>query len=414
MRDPGISDTTISNLIAGLATERTRAECAQAIASIAGAAAFLVFIKNEEISAFLPGQGFAQTLPNGKVWQQFIRDCLTGKLSGTVPYPNYEDRVEAHAIIYTEEGIAVFVGSAPPDDIREEIQKALPLLTALMHREQEVLNYKGLATTAEKAAEKAEKLMRSLDAVKEELRRALVEQEKDKEAIKYLAQKKDEFMNIASHELKTPITSMKAYIQMIGSMLDKEGNTQLLSFVNRAGRQVDKLVELVNDLLDVSKVQAGYMQFQFSKFNFGEVISECVEQLQNSTHNHKIVIEGNPEVEIAGDKMRLEQVVSNLLFNAIKYSPKADKVIVRTSVDNGSLKVEVQDFGIGIPRRHRDHIFDRFYRVNEISGKFFGLGLGLYISAEIIKRHNGQIGVESKEGQGSVFWFTIPVLQASV
>jgi two-component system, chemotaxis family, CheB/CheR fusion protein len=168
------------------------------------------------------------------------------------------------------------------------------------------------------------------------------------------------------------------------------------------------------DLLDVSKVQAGYMQFKFSTFNFGEIISECVEQMQNSTFNHQIIIEGNPHVEIVGDKMRLEQVVSNLLSNAIKYSPKADKVIIRARTDDGMLKVEVQDFGIGIPADDLGQIFDRFYRVTEVSGRFFGLGLGLYISAEIIKRHNGRIGVESKEGSGSVFWFTIPVLQASV
>lgn len=414
MCDPGISEKSIVNLIADLANESTRAESARAIASMAGAGAFLVFIKDHEIDSFLPGPGFPQSLPNGKAWQLFIRVCLSGQLSGTVPYPSYDDISEAHAIVYNDEGIAVFVGSPPPGDIREEIQKALPLLTALMRREQEALNYKGLAITAEKAAEKAEKLMRSLDAVKEELRRALIEQEKDKEAINYLAQKKDEFMNIASHELKTPITSMKAYIQMISNVLNEEGNKQLLSYADKAGRQVDKLVELVNDLLDVSKVQAGYMQFRFSRFNFGEIISECVEQMQNSTHKHKIIIEGNSHVEIAGDKMRLEQVVSNLLSNAIKYSPEADRVIIRTGMTNGLLKVEVQDLGIGIPGKHLDHIFDRFYRVTEVSNKFFGLGLGLYISSEIIKRHKGQIGVESKEGKGSTFWFTIPVLEALV
>jgi signal transduction histidine kinase len=409
MCDTGITDISINDHIAGLASELTRSASAQAIAAMARADALLVFIRDREIEAYLPAPGFPQTLPNGKAWQNFIRQCFSGIELGKVPFPSKNDLATAAAITWKDEAVAIFVGAEPPAYVREEIQKILPLLSAVMHREQEAITYKSLASTATKAAEKAEKLMIALDAVKDDLRKALVEQEKDKEAIKELAVKKDEFMNIASHELKTPITSMKAYIQMIGSMMQGKEHAPILSYVEKANKQVDKLVGLVNDLLDVSKVQAGHMQFQFSKFNLSEIIAECVEQMQNSTAGHRIIIEGDRYIEVIGDRMRLEQVISNLLSNAIKYSPKADKVIIRTMKADNELKVEVQDFGIGIPQEHIERIFDRFYRVDQVAGKFFGLGLGLYITAEIIKRHNGRIGVKSEAGQGSLFWFTIPL-----
>lgn len=409
MRHTGVTDISINEHIAGLASEITRPASALAIAEMAGAGFFIVFIKDPEIGIYLPAPGFIQTLPNGKAWQAFIRQCLSGCESGTVPHPTKDDMVQATCIVWKDEAVAVFVGAQPPAAIHDEIQKILPLLSAIMHKEQESITYKSLATTATKAAEKAEKLMMALDDVKDDLRKTLIEQENDKEAIRQLAMKKDEFMNIASHELKTPITSMKAYIQLIISMAREEEHAPILSFVEKASKQVDKLVGLVNDLLDVSKVQAGHMQFRFTKFNMSMIITECVEQMQNSTSGHQIILEGDPDIEVTGDKMRLEQVVSNLLSNAIKYSPKADKVIIRTTKAADELRVEVQDFGIGIPQEHLDRIFERFYRADEVSGKFFGLGLGLYITAEIIKRHNGRIGVSSQTGQGSVFWFTVPI-----
>jgi two-component system CheB/CheR fusion protein len=112
---------------------------------------------------------------------------------------------------------------------------------------------------------------------------------------------------------------------------------------------------------------------------------------------------------VDADRVRLEQVVINFLTNAVKYSPKANKVIITCIIADGEFKITVQDFGIGIPANKRPYLFDRFFRVQESSTHFAGLGLGLYISAEIIKRHNGKIGVESEMGAGSTFWFAVPV-----
>jgi two-component system CheB/CheR fusion protein len=235
---------------------------------------------------------------------------------------------------------------------------------------------------------------------------------KAQQSIKQLMQKKDEFMSIASHELKTPITSVKASLQIVQRLVQKYievGNIH--QFIEKANKQIGKLTILVDDLLDVTKIHAGKLLFDTTRFNVAEVINECIGELSDqSTNKHQFILKGDANVDIFADRNRLEQVINNFLSNAIKYSPEADKVILTASTNNdGIFKLTVQDFGIGIPKDKVDYVFDRFFRVQESSQKFSGLGLGLYISQEIIKRHGGRIGVVSEEGKGSTFWFTIPV-----
>ena len=230
------------------------------------------------------------------------------------------------------------------------------------------------------------------------------------EATDELLRKKDEFISIASHELKTPITSLKAALQMIARTAPQSEEMKLAQgFVNKAIKQVDKLIDLVKDLLDVTKIQAGKLELQKINFVLADLITECCEELQSTSANHEIIIEGDANLEINADRNRLEQVVINLLSNAFKYSPEGKKVVITVSTVDGHVKVAIKDFGIGIAPDKLPYVFDRFYRVDENSKKYAGLGLGLYISAEIVKRHNGQIGIESEEGEGSTFWFTVPV-----
>ncbi len=236
----------------------------------------------------------------------------------------------------------------------------------------------------------------------------ITEQEMAQQSLKIMMQKKDEFMSIASHELKTPITSVKASLQLVQRMAEKQkqaGDIHL--FIDRANRQVKKLSDLVEDLLDVTKIQAGKLMFNESEFSIGDAVEDCVMQVQNSNQTHEIRVEGDRGIRVFADRHRIEQVIINFLSNAVKYSPGADKVVLTLRSDSGNLWVEVQDFGIGIPEDKVNYVFDRFFRVQESSQKFSGLGLGLFISAEIIRRHNGDIGVRSREGAGSVFWFRL-------
>ena len=233
---------------------------------------------------------------------------------------------------------------------------------------------------------------------------------KGQQATRELMQKKDEFLSIASHELKTPITSLKGSIQIVQRLIHKNGGADNISpFIEKAGKQTGRLTALVEDLLDVTRIQGGKMLFNYSTFNAAEMIHDCADEIESNTGTHKIEVEANPEVQIYADRPRLEQVINNFLLNAIKYSPDSNRVIIKSEVKNGRLKVSVTDFGIGIPENQQKEIFNRFFRVQGSSHKFSGLGLGLYISSEIIGRHKGTVGVESVEDEGSTFWFSIPL-----
>ena len=232
---------------------------------------------------------------------------------------------------------------------------------------------------------------------------------KARESTEELMQKKDEFMSIASHELKTPVTSLKGALQILQRMAKKlEPNDQMASFIEKAAKQTGKLTVLLDDLLDVTKIQEGKLQLNYSNFDAYAMVKESIDEVKAQGNSHQLILLENAPMLIEADKARLEQVVNNFLTNAIKYSPKADKVIVNCALKAGSFRVEIQDFGIGIPPNKKDYLFDRFYRVQESSTHFAGLGLGLYISAEIVRRHHGEIGVESTPGTGSTFWFEVP------
>lgn len=176
--------------------------------------------------------------------------------------------------------------------------------------------------------------------------------------------------------------------------------------------QIDKLSDLVADILDVSRIEKGKLNYTKKIFNLEELIEEIVADIQPTYPQHRIVLKNGKDVSIYGDPMRISQVIVNLLTNAIKYSPKADKVIVKVFKTKGaknSITVGVQDFGIGIPKSEQGKIFERFYRIgDEQRETISGFGLGLHITSEIIKRHGGYIWVESTLDKGSTFFFTLP------
>lgn len=224
--------------------------------------------------------------------------------------------------------------------------------------------------------------------------------------IKELEVRKDNFISMASHELKTPITSIKVFTQILQKMPQYNIAGK---YLERLDEQVNKLTTLVNDLLDVSKIQTGKLQLGKSNFWLDEMVNESVEISQATTRKHNFIIERNPKLKIYADKDRVGQVFSNLLSNAIKYTPKGGDIIVNVSKNKKNVTVSIKDFGVGVPKRYQDRIFNRFFRVYKEKDKTFpGLGMGLYISYDIIKRHHGDMWVKSEKGKGSTFYFRIP------
>ncbi|GAB3912792.1 PAS domain S-box protein [Mucilaginibacter boryungensis] len=230
------------------------------------------------------------------------------------------------------------------------------------------------------------------------------------EEVKSLNAKKDEFIGLASHELKTPVTSLSGYLQLIERNMPAADLNN--TFIKRARQQVIKLTSLIEDLLDVSKIQTGKLPFSFTTFNFVQLFNDAIEMMQHNNPSHTIRAEFDAnQLLIYADQQRIEQVIINLISNAIKYSPDAGLIIIKGQATNSKLKVSVQDFGIGIAKDQLKRIFSRFYRVENLAAHMSGLGIGLYISHEIIHRHHGKIWAESELGKGTTFFFEIPLQQ---
>ncbi|MBI2032182.1 MAG: PAS domain-containing protein [Candidatus Levybacteria bacterium] len=222
-------------------------------------------------------------------------------------------------------------------------------------------------------------------------------------------QRKDDFIALASHELKTPVTSLKLFTQSLNKRFKKQKDHELGGYLSAMDRQIGKLVNLIDDLLDVSHVRSGKTNYKMEQFSFSDLAREVSQNIGSIAKKHKIIIKDRSKSDVVADKERISQVLTNLINNAIKYSPKSNKVIVSFEKDTRSLIVSVRDFGIGISEDDQERVFDRFFQAaNPKRNTFSGLGLGLYISKEIIDRHGGKIWLESKEGKGSTFYFTIP------
>ncbi|MDB5004041.1 MAG: Response sensor protein [Mucilaginibacter sp.] len=236
-----------------------------------------------------------------------------------------------------------------------------------------------------------------------------IEEEKARlfEQVKELNDKKDEFIGLASHELKTPLTSISGYLQLLSTIVT---DAKAQRFVSKTRLQVKKLSMLVADLLDVSKIEAGKLRFAVERFNIRQVLVDVIELFSHGHNNYRITLETNlAELQVSGDPNRIEQVINNLLTNAIRYSPGTNQIIIYLVKEAGNVKIGIRDFGIGIAEEKLQDVFSRFYRVDDINSNISGLGIGLYLSHEIITRHHGKIWAESEPGVGSTFWFTLPL-----
>lgn len=233
----------------------------------------------------------------------------------------------------------------------------------------------------------------------------------DVTAQKQLLKQMEELIGIASHELKTPITTLKIYAEIVQERIYDIGLAEESILLQRVNEQIDKLTLLINNLLDTNKISEGKLSYQFERMDVNKVITQHVEEISR-TSNHVFNLQPGQLPEIEVDRERISQVITNLLTNAIKYSPAATTITIRSANVPEGIQVSIQDQDAGIAPEDQLRIFDRFYRAtdNTISTSP-GIGLGLYISSQIIQRHGGNLHVESTPGKGSVFTFTLPLSQ---
>ncbi|GHO72632.1 hypothetical protein KSD_04030 [Ktedonobacter sp. SOSP1-85] len=234
----------------------------------------------------------------------------------------------------------------------------------------------------------------------------------DNSARKELEQRKDDFISMASHELRNPLTALKMQTQLVRKRLEKQSQHEAATALSRVEGPVKQLERLIRELLDVSKIQAGRLEYVQERVDLDELLREVTATIHHLHPSHAILVRGSVQTSLIGDRDRLGQVFSNLLSNAIKYSPNAQTVEMDLSASDDAVTIRVRDHGLGIPRELRDKIFERFYRVTDPKRKAIpGLGMGLYIVAEIVKHQGGTITVDSAVGKGSTFTVTLPLMR---
>ena len=242
-----------------------------------------------------------------------------------------------------------------------------------------------------------------------ELRRKIVELGKANEELALSEQRKDDFLSIVSHELKTPITSLKGNLQMLEKIKGNPASPVFPKLIASCTKSVEKINMMVDDLLNMHRYSQDQLELDKTSFCIHDLMQICCNHVRLD-NKHELIIEGDKDLLIYADEHRIDQVLVNFVNNAVKYAPDSRQITLKIVKADDGIKVTVTDKGPGIPEDQIPHLFDRYWRASRTSKKYTGLGLGLYICAEIIRRHNGKIGVESKLGEGSTFWFTIPAV----
>lgn len=240
------------------------------------------------------------------------------------------------------------------------------------------------------------------------------EQEEELRRSKIIDEKKTEFISVASHEIKTPITIIKAYSQMLKTGKDQDPG-RIKTIVDKIDIQSSKLLSLVQQLLDVAKTESGNLVYSMESIEFNPFITDMVAVMKHILPQHELRVNLCSNVKVNMDKLRMEQVFSNLLGNAAKYSSKNSAITIHCETIGSSLiQVCVIDQGIGMSEKSMQSIFEKFYRDKDVIRSHSGLGMGLYITSKIISDHGGKIWVESTEAVGSKFFFTLPCEDAAM
>jgi len=290
------------------------------------------------------------------------------------------------------------------DDIRASVEE--------VEREQAMSDEKIIELEQSEAATLS--ILEDMYEIHERLKKTQKKIKQQNIKLKKLNQIKSDFLNVTSHELRTPMSAIKGYIQMIKTQTLGETTKEQKNALNIVLRNINRLDHLIQDILDISRLESETLKLIPEKTNVKTMVEETVETMQSSADLKHITINTVIEdkiPEITVDQERIKQVIINTISNAIKFSPDGSIINVRSKENKDFILVEIQDFGRGIPKDKQKKIFETFYQVDSgMDRKFGGAGLGLAISRGIILAHGGEIWVESIVGKGSIFYFTLPVV----
>lgn len=399
-------DLGILGLVARLADPGTRREAAQSLARHLGADDLIVFVPDPELDLLLPALGFVQTLPSARDWRSFLAACISaGRHTGRLPFPDAGDTAYASGVA-VEKTVLVLVGQAPDVTVPVECVVLLPLIGAAFRNEQAARIASAQSAVARQAAAEAMSLAAALDAVRRELQQAL--------------RVRDEFLASISHDLRTPLATIRGLAQLgvrqAGRIGTPEGArlAERLAIVDVAA---GKMNAMIGDLLDLTRLETGRpLEITRQSVDLVALVQAVAQDYRHEDSLHGIAIDcAVPELIGGWDADRLERVLTNVLGNAIKYSPDGGEILIRVrsvpddATDHQWAEVTVQDRGLGIPAADLPHVFERFHRGRNVVGRIKGTGIGLAGARQIVEQHGGSISASSVEGAGTTLTLRLPI-----
>lgn len=404
----------------------TRQDGLKALAAYARAKEAYLFVKDAELSIYLPAQGLPQTMRHAAWWHEFFEQREAGTcVSGLMPSPTSGD--QSHCSVVVEKlglSILVLLGVELESSIATQLQALLPLVAAKLTVERAAASAAGHAAAAREANSQARSLNAALDANRRELQKAFGLLEKEltvrREAEKKLREtdrKKDEFLAMLAHELRNPLAPISMAAQLI--KLPSSASRQIEQASQIITRQVAHMTSLLDDLLDVSRVTRGKIVLEKEPVDVKGVIADAIEQsksiVQQKQHQLDVHLTGET-VYVDGDKTRLVQIIANILVNAAKYTPSQGSLDLRVDATEEEVLIRISDNGIGIDTELLPHIFELFTQAPRSSDRSQGgLGIGLALVKSLVDLHGGNISAHSRGlNLGSEFTVRLPKYQHSL
>jgi len=377
----------VYELAALLADPHRRADAALTLAAHAGATELMILVPDAEIGVLLPAPGFCQTLPDSRRWQGFLRTLIQqSPRAGVLPWPRRDTDVAALGVAGSDGSALVLLGGQPSVNAAAAIGQMLPVLAAAFRGEQAMLAAQGHAAVAREAAGQAKLLANSLERARKALHEALAKAQAANNA-------KDQFLAVLSHELRTPLGPVLTTATAL--LANEKLPPDLREALEMIHRNAELEARLIDDLLDLTRVAKGKMPLNLAVVDAHTLIRQTLEICQSDIYRKELAVAVRLEAtdhHVHADPTRFQQVLWNLLKNAVKFTPAQGRLEIVSRNDKGRLAIDVIDNGIGIEPQFLSKIFNAFEQTGpDVTHRFGGLGLGLAISKSLVDAHGGQL-----------------------
>lgn len=398
-------ETDIQARVVALLDPSRRMRAARELARAVGAEELMVFVPDVEVGAPIPAPGFPQTLSDGRAWRDFLSACAPERETrGELRHPLCEQAMPAVGIASAEGSIVVLIGGEPRSAEQRELLRQLPLLGAALQGEQALCMASGRTKVADEAVQKAAMLTQRLDTTRRELQRALAKAEE-------VTRAKDDFLAVISHELRSPLSAILSWSHILQQdNVDEAMRRRGAESIERNARTQAKLIE---DILDYSRIASGRLRLDVVPVDLARIIEAALDVVRPRANEKNIVIENAHDgeaVQVRADPDRLQQVLTNLLSNAVTYTESGGRVMVEMEFANDGIEIRVRDTGVGIEPNFLPHLFEAFRQADGgTTRRHGGLGLGLSIARRLVELHGGSIEAQSAgKYRGATFIVRLP------